>query len=66
MKHPQLTAIGESRENIKVWCCDLPFDLDVLGVLGYNFLEHFDINILFSANMIEIKPIKKKEQMLAP
>ena len=62
----KLTAIGESRENIKVWCCDLPFDLDVLGVLGYNFLEHFDINILFSANMIEIKPIKKKEQMLVP
>ena len=62
----KLTAIGESRENIKVWCCDLPLDLDVVGVLGCNFLEHFDINILFSSNTIEIKPIEKKEQVLLP
>ena len=62
----KLTAIGESRDNIKVWCCDLPLDLDVVGVLGYNFLEHFDINISFSSDTIEIKPIEKKEQVLAP
>jgi len=62
----KLTAIGESRENIEVWCCDLPLDLDVLGVLGYNFLEHFDVKILFSSNTIEINPIKKKEQVLLP
>ena len=62
----KLTAIGESRDNITVWCCDLPLDLDVLGVLGYNFLEHFDVKILFSSNTIEINPIKKKEQVLLP
>jgi len=62
----KLTAIGESRDNIKVWCCDLPLDLDVLRVLGYNFLEHFDVKILFSSNTIEINPIKKKEQVLLP
>ena len=66
IKVKKLTAIGESLDNIEVWCWDLPLDLDVLGVLGYNFLEHFDINISFSSYTIDIKPIKKKEAVLLP
>ena len=62
----QLTAIGESLNDIKVWCYDLPFESDVIGVLGYNFLEHFDINISFSSNTIDIKRIKKKEKIWLP
>lgn len=54
----KLTAIGESIDNIEVWCWDLPLDLEVAGVLGYNFLENFDINILFSSNTIHLKRIE--------
>ena len=66
IKVKKLTAIGESRNNIEVWCCDLPPELDVAGVLGYNFLEHFDITISFSSNTVDIKPIKKREKMWLP
>lgn len=62
----RLTAIGESLNDIKVWCCDFPLESDVIGVLGYNFLEHFDINISFSSNTIDIKRIKKKEKIWLP
>ena len=52
-----LTAIGETVENIDVLCHDLPEDSIVEGLLGLNFLQHFDINIFFSTETIEIHPI---------
>ena len=62
----KLTAIGESLNDIEVWCYDLPLDLEVAGVLGYNFLENFDINISFSSSTIDIKRIKKREKVWLP
>ncbi|MDE0086324.1 MAG: retropepsin-like aspartic protease [Candidatus Poribacteria bacterium] len=50
----KLTAIGESVENIDVVCHDLPFGSTIDGVLGLNFLSHFDIKISFSTGIIEL------------
>ena len=50
----KLTAIGESVENIDVVCHDLPFGSTIDGVLGLNFLSHFDLNISFSTETIEL------------
>ena len=50
----KLTAIGESVENIDVVCHDLPFGATIEGVLGLNFLSHFDLNISFSTETIEL------------
>lgn len=50
----KLTAIGESVENIDVVCHDLPFGSTIEGVLGLNFLSHFDLNISFSTGTIEL------------
>ena len=52
-----LTAIGETIENIDVLCHDLPEDSIVEGLLGLNFLQHFDIRLLFSNETIEIQSI---------
>ncbi len=52
----QLTAIGETVEDIDVVCLDLPASSMIKGLLGLNFLERFDIEILFSTNTIEARP----------
>lgn len=52
-----LTAIGETVENIDVLCHDLPENSIVEGLLDLNFLRHFDISIIFSSETIEIYPI---------
>lgn len=52
----KLTAIGESVENIDVVCHDLPFGSTIDGVLGLDFLKHFDMNISFSTGTIELHP----------
>lgn len=52
----KLTAIGENVENIDVVCHDLPFGSTIDGVLGLNFLSHFDIKISFSTGIIELHP----------
>lgn len=51
-----LTAIGETVEDIDVLCHDLPENSIVEGLLGLNFLQHFDISIMFSNGTIEIYP----------
>ena len=52
----QLTAIGETVENIDVVCRDLPEGSIIEGLLGLDFLRHFDVNISFSTGTIEIHP----------
>ena len=52
----KLTAIGETVENIDVLCHDLPGNSGVKGLLGLNFLKHFDLNISFSTGTIELRP----------
>lgn len=50
----ELTAIGQTIENIEVMCHDLPPDAPVEGLLGLNFLMNFDLNISFSKGTIEL------------
>ena len=50
----KLTAIGETVENIDVVCHDLPEGSIIEGLLGLNFLRHFDVNISFSTGTIEL------------
>lgn len=52
----RLTAIGETVENIDVLCHDLPEESTIDGVLGLNFLRHFDVNISFSTGTVELHP----------
>ena len=52
----KLTAIGETVENIDVVCHDLPQGSIIEGLLGLNFLRHFDVNISFSTGTIELHP----------
>ena len=52
----RLTAIGETIENIDVLCHDLPGNSPIKGLLGLNFLRHFDVNISFSTGTIELHP----------
>ena len=51
-----LTAIGETVENIDVVCHDLPEGSIIEGLLGLNFLRHFDVSISFSTGTIELHP----------
>lgn len=51
----RLTALGETVEDIDVLCLDLPEPSIIEGVLGLNFLEHFDIEISFSTGIIEAR-----------
>ena len=48
----QLTALGETVEDMDVLCLNLPEPSIIEGVLGLNFLEHFDIEISFSTGTI--------------
>ena len=52
----KLTAIGEMVENVDVVCHDLPEGSIIEGLLGLNFLRHFDLNISFSTGTIELRP----------
>ena len=52
----KLTAIGETVGNIDVVCHDLPEGSIIEGLLGLNFLRHFDVNISFSTGTIELLP----------
>ena len=53
----KLTAIGETIENIDVLCHNLPGNSGIKGLLGLNFLKHFDLNISFSRRTIELNSI---------
>jgi len=52
----RLTVIGETIENIDVLCHDLPGNSPIKGLLGLNFLRHFDVNVSFSTGTIELLP----------
>ena len=51
----RLTVVGETIENIDVLCHDLPGNSSINGLLGLNFLRHFDVNISFSTGTIELR-----------
>lgn len=56
----KLSALGEIVENIDVAIQEFPEELTLLnihGLLGLDFLKHFDVNICFSSGFIDIKRI---------
>ena len=56
----RLSALGEIVENIDVAIQEFPEELTLLnihGLLGLDFLKHFDVNICFSLGFIDIKRI---------
>ena len=56
----KLSAIGEIVEDIDVAVQEFPEELtmwDIHGLLGLDFLKHFDVNICFSLGFIDIKRI---------
>ncbi|RKU33763.1 hypothetical protein C6499_00770 [Candidatus Poribacteria bacterium] len=52
----KLTAAGETIEDVDVLCHDLPGNSGIKGLLGLNFLKHFELNISFSTGTIELYP----------
>lgn len=52
----KLTAAGETIEDVDVLCHDLPGNSGIKGLLGLNFLKHFELNISFSTGTIELHP----------
>jgi len=51
----RLQAIGEAMDSVRVLCHDLPEQVGIDGVLGMNFLRNFDVHILFSQGVIELR-----------
>ena len=51
----RVTAIGQDMKNFDVLCHYLPEESTVDGILGLNFLSHFDLSISFSEGTIEIE-----------
>ena len=57
----KLFAIGETVENIDILIQSFPQELtnmNIHGLLGLDFLRHFDVNICFSSGFIDIKRIE--------
>ena len=52
----KLAAVGETVEDIEVLCHNLPGNSAIKGLLGLNFLKHFNVNISFSTGTIELHP----------
>ena len=56
----KLSAMGEIVENIDVAIQEFPEELTMWGIhglLGLDFLKHFDVNIYFSSGFIDINRI---------
>ncbi len=54
MKVEGIRALGKSVEDVEVLCHDLPPEARVDGLLGLNFLRHFNIAIRLKEGVIEI------------
>ena len=65
----KLFAIGETVENIDILIQSFPQELtnmNIHGLLGLDFLRHFDVNICFSSGFIDIKRIEVDNENSAP
>lgn len=49
-----VSAIGETVQDLEVLCHDLPEEAHVDGLLGMNFLRHFDLRVCFSEGVVEL------------
>ena len=51
---PRLRVLGQEVHDLEVACGELPLQLGLDGVLGLNFLRHFDLRINFREEYIEL------------
>jgi hypothetical protein len=51
---PRLRVFGQEVHDLEVACGELPPKLGLDGVLGLNFLRHFDLRINFREGYIEL------------
>jgi predicted aspartyl protease len=51
---PRLRVFGQEMHDLEVACGELPPKLGLDGVLGLNFLRHFDLRINFREEYIEL------------
>lgn len=52
---PRLRVFSQQVEGLEVICIDLPLQLKLDGVLGLNFLQHFDLRINFREGYLELR-----------
>ena len=52
---PRVRVFGQEVRNLEVACGDLPPELNIDGVLGLNFLRHFDLRINFREEYVELR-----------
>ncbi len=46
-------------ENIQVLCYTIPEELGINGVIGLNFLRHFNVNLNFEKGILTLNRIRK-------
>jgi predicted aspartyl protease len=51
----KITTCGKSLHNVDVICHDLPPATIIRGLLGENFLKHFDLHINYHNRFVELK-----------
>ena len=52
---PRVRVFGQDVSDLEVACGDLPPTLKIDGVLGLNFLRHFDLRINFREEYLELR-----------
>lgn len=60
-----ITAIGQSVDDIDVICHDLPEESHIDGLLGLNFLRHFDLTIRYSNGTLCLERIPQESDPTA-
>jgi predicted aspartyl protease len=53
----KIQAIDQAVDDVTVICHDLPEETGLDGLLGLNFLRHFDIEINYSTSTLALSPI---------
>ncbi len=51
---PIFQSLGQEVKNLEVICHDLPSEGIVDGLLGLNFLKHFNVNLRFLERIMEV------------
>ncbi|MBI3317778.1 MAG: clan AA aspartic protease [Candidatus Omnitrophica bacterium] len=51
---PLMEVLGHRLRNLEVVCHDLPPVSPVVGLLGLNFLKHFDLHLNFRSRTLEL------------
>lgn len=50
-----VSCLGQTVRNLEVACHDLPIQSPVKGLLGLNFLKHFNLSLKFPSRRLELR-----------